>query len=219
MIESTQTRSLIFAGLFFGWLILFTGGNFIDSNAYSLKLSSNSSVASNNNAGRAGIADYFSAVTVVFFFWTWSNIGMLCAFASLLGEVGRPLRVQNEQGQPVEQQRDLMLALTRGFLVFLLIATGNLVVQGGIETSPERREFYEIADQVERSNQTPDKKTRADLEQAARRVYSSAQYFRLAGFASLLSFLSCYNPALFRRLISTASAIAYPDKGSTAVKK
>jgi hypothetical protein len=124
---------------------------------------------------RAG--DYFQFVYdwfLMIFFWTWSNLVFICCLASIVGEYGRAATSTN--GVKVNYRA----AIIRGFFVYLLMLTGQLVVSGSFEAP-------------------------AGVGQPARDNLVSldtAHFFRLTAFASLVSFMIGYNPQLFSLLIS-----------------
>ena len=119
------------------------------------------------------------------FTWTWSNILLLCCFASLVGEYGREA-MSRRRVIPNPQ-----VALVRGFFIFLAMATGQLVIVGTISLPPSLLEGAV-------NPQDPS-------------VVNPAQYFRIATFCSFLNMLIGFSPRMFTNLLSRVEALAGED--------
>ncbi|MFK7848539.1 MAG: hypothetical protein AB8G77_24850 [Rhodothermales bacterium] len=119
------------------------------------------------------------------FTWTWSNILLLCCFASLVGEYGREA-MSRRRIVPNPQ-----VALVRGFFFFLAMATGQLVIVGTISLPPSL-----IEEAV-----TPQDPS----------VVNAAQYFRIATFCSFLNMLIGFSPRMFTNLLKRVEMLSGED--------
>lgn len=115
-------------------------------------------------------------VIIVFFFYTPTNLALLCMLAGLMGALGRraylhPMGNLNKRKQPrTEQENTLpfdtinpyLSGVIRGFFVYLVLISGSLILFDNPFTNP-----------------------------------TADGYSRLAGMLSLLSFIMSYNPLIY----------------------
>lgn len=116
------------------------------------------------------------------FTWTWSNILLLCCFASLVGEYGREA-MSRRKIIPNPQ-----VALVRGFFIFLAMAAGQLVIVGTISLPPSL---------IEEAVGPEDPS-----------IVNAAQYFRIATFCSFLNMLIGFSPKMFTNLLNRVEMLA-----------
>jgi hypothetical protein len=133
--------------------------------------------------------------------WTWTNLLILCCLSSAIGEFGRRVLLGAQEPGTVRG------AMARGFFIFLVIMAGQLIVLGTPEaTAVSPNVFKEM-----RSN--------PDL-QADHTHICLQHFFRMAGVASLLSFVSGIDPRFLRKLINHWESIGDPGgsqpKGSAS---
>lgn len=134
------------------WLIVFIAGVTQDSSA----------------ALHSLYRSFFSTSLVVFIIaWAWTNILFLSCIASVVGELGRTL------GDDASVVR-VGFAIARGFFVYLVLISGQLVLAGSLTGSEGGVPTFSV---------------------------NQGLYFRAGILASLVSFAAGYNPGLFLAII------------------
>ncbi len=133
--------------------------------------------------------------------WRWTNVVLLAVVASLIGEYGRDASQR-------KSTLNFRAALARGFYVFLITLTGQVVIAGGTGFLPHRPVggghqpvptstsaapvSLRLADTVPSTGQVLPDETDVD----------AARYFRLVGAASFASFMASFFPGFFQKLSS-----------------
>ncbi len=124
----------------------------------------------------ATAATLFFLGSVVFFFYTPTNLALLCMLAGLMGALGRgahlhPMGNLNKRKQPRAEQEvalpfdainPYLSGIIRGFFVYIILISGSLILFDNPFTNP-----------------------------------TADGYARLAGMLSLLSFIMSYNPLIY----------------------
>ena len=112
------------------------------------------------------IIELFSILALVVITWTWSSTLILCSLASLIGELGRTASLTSNS------MPNYGAALARGFFIFLVLITGQLVINGGLDP---------MNSSIDRG--------------------PGAQFFRITTFGSLLGFIVGYSPTIFSKIL------------------
>jgi hypothetical protein len=158
---------------------------------------------SNEDLQEALAVNRFDALTWAWYWlafgvkWRWTNIIYLCLAAGIAGEVGRWAAGRRNASPP----RYISGAM-RGFHVFLVVISGQVIVAGGFET-PSRPHVPSKAAVSSSIDKTPAVRKQSDgLVDALAAGYDvdDGHYFRLAGAASLFSFLASLYPDFLRRV-------------------
>lgn len=115
---------------FFGWVVLFFGGAFLPATEYighSIKYLDHVVAGGPLPVGTTVVGLFGAGLfaTLGLFFWTWTNLPMMCVMAASLGEIGRGWR--RDEDPPV-----LRTALTTGFVVYSLVLVDELVTGGDL---------------------------------------------------------------------------------------
>ena len=126
--------------------------------------------------------------------WTWTNLLILCCLSSAIGEFGRGMLLGSHEPRTVRG------ATARGFFIFLVIMAGQLTVLGTPEATAVSRNTFKLIT------------SNPDLE-ADHTHICLQHFFRMAGVASLLSFLTGVDPRLFRKLINYWESIGDREGG------
>jgi hypothetical protein len=120
--------------------------------------------------------------------WRWTNVLYLTIFASIVGEVGKWANSRTSRGK--RQRPSYEGAIVRGFYVFLLALTGQVIIAGGAE--PDRASQTTATIAANGTKLPP---------QSSVSYVDESRYFRLAGAASLLGFMGSCFPGFFRKLL------------------
>lgn len=154
------------------WMVLFTFGVHVNTRPI------------RNNWGSTGTISLINFL-VILLCWTWSNLMILCCTCAVIGELGRTFVSSRSKIINIRS------AIIKGFLVYLLALTGQLVAVG---TLP------------------------GDYNQTNPLLMIDAAYFRFAGFVSLISFMVGYSPRLFSNMmerIEHLTEIDIEEEGKT----
>jgi len=155
------------------WLVIFIVGYHVDSGSFRtpLRAVKGHDLLELNTLG---------LVLGSIFTWTWSNCLLLCCLAAVVGDIGRHVSGNHQEGSGLSLNRVAVLteyrpALSRAFFVFILVLSGQLILSGGI---------VEVSRAIEPTD--------------------SGRYFRIASSISFLGFMAGYNPEFFLNLLGSA---------------
>ena len=143
----------------------------------------------------------FGDVVLMMTCWTWTNLLVLCCLSSAIGVLG------SGTVHGARATRTLRIACARGFFVFVVAMAGQLVFHGTPNATAVPRAM--IAE-ISRPNSNPgDMYSQICLE----------HFVRIAGLASLLSFLCGFDPRFSSKMIRYIEALAFNQEveGSTDV--
>lgn len=79
--------------------------------------------------------------------YTVSNVAVLCCISAWLGELGRRTRIDGLAGGLVYRRGDYIAAVMRGFLAYLAVLTGYVVIGSGVNVfvTPSAEQFIRLA--------------------------------------------------------------------------
>ena len=159
LIHSTGLKVLSFLCL---WIIFFAAGLVIDTSPYRKKMADSKCWS-------------ISSSLVVLTCYTPTNVAVLCCLAGLLGALGSQVKLGPDSApqEGFDKTNPLLSALIRGFLVYIVLISGTLILLPDPFPDPSI------------SGSVHDKSNIREL------------YIRLAGLVSLVSFVVSYNPKIF----------------------
>jgi len=168
------------------WLWFFTTGYLHATYLLPFDTAKSSTLDEASSSITKDFSGWVLSVLLFSLMWRWTNLLFLAVCASLVGEVGRwAANRSNRSRRPRPLYEG---AFVRGFYVFLLTLTGQVIIAGGAE--PDRS--------VQAAAVQPDGKM---PPQSAVTYVDESRYFRLAGATSLLAFMGSFFPGFFRKLI------------------
>lgn len=179
--DSTRTaeakRIVFLSSLISLWSAFFLIGVFIDTTPMQHRIET---LKFYENSPFNFISDLIIMITC----WTWCNLIFICCLASIVGEHGRATTLSKSAAA------NHRTAIIRGFFVYLLVLTGQLVVSGSFGPTAGFTDGSPVAG--------PDNLVSLDI----------AHYFRLAGFASLVSFMAGYDPKFLANMVNKLEKIS-----------
>ncbi|MBL8170246.1 MAG: hypothetical protein JNJ50_18955 [Acidobacteria bacterium] len=169
--QKDHLRTLITLTSIFLWMTTFLVGVSVSANKYMGLLSQ-----------ATGLRSFWGATVMLILSWTWTNVVLLTIFAGVTGEILQWGEKHKKDVPTHPACPSYRSAAIRGFLITLLLLSGNLVLLGG--TGP---------DPTQSPNLWP---------------VNQAYYIRIAATASLLSFLVNHNPRMISALIRRIEDLA-----------
>jgi hypothetical protein len=127
-----------------------------------------------------------SGLFVMLTCWTWTNLLVLCCLSAVIGELGRRVLLGSGAAASIKA------AIIRGFFILLVLMAGHFVILG----TPGATAIPQDVIQTEIGNAGP--------HRPVAELYTHIcleHFFRLAGFASLVSFIVSIDPRLFKKII------------------
>jgi len=121
------------------WAVVFGIGNVFPSEPYRNALAGNGTVISNAN-----VPVYLAIFLMTY---TVTNVAVLCCIAAWLGELGRRTRIDGASQEGEFLRGDYLAAVMRGFLGYLAILTGFVVVGSGVNlfVTPSAEGYVRLA--------------------------------------------------------------------------
>lgn len=181
---SGYCKAITFATIL-AWVLLFACGIVVGSSPFIEKI--------NPPKPDMTLWGFVFNLFVAFLVYTPTNIALLSICTGLMGALGRGatlLDSEDEREVPEDKTNPLISGILRGFVTYLVIIAGLIVVSTPSPISAPTQE----------------------------------QYLRLAGFASVMSFVAGYNPKTFSLLFGVISRVfrnqpEAPGPQGEAVKK
>lgn len=121
------------------WIVLFVAGIIVDSSPYRAKLTSQAPDA--KSQGR--IVDWI----IVLLVYTPTNVALLSLLTGLLGALGRRATLhvvtrEEDEEFPVDPINPYLSGLIRGFIVYLLVISGMIIILDTPPISPQTPNQY-----------------------------------------------------------------------------
>jgi hypothetical protein len=131
------------------WMLIFIGGIIVNSAPYREIVSSHSYASINDAEPTQQQPDIIIAWLMVIFFYTPTNILILCMCAGLLGALSRisklHVRVGGEPDLASDKTNPLISGLLRGIFVYLILISGVLVINEEPFTNPSQIQYLRLA--------------------------------------------------------------------------
>ncbi len=120
------------------WTVLFAAGLIIDSGGYRAELTSGIGLTL-----RHKIYDWFVAISC----YTLTNVLLLCAISSVIGEFGRRVRLGlTEEAEEIRPSGNpFSAALARGFFIYLVAISGIMMLVENPFTATSPQQYVRLA--------------------------------------------------------------------------
>lgn len=159
----------------FCWICLFTIGSWASSRS-----------AFNSAIYGSGLW-YFKPLSFILAIlsWTWTNLVFICLTSAVLGEIAHAWITR-------ANILNVRAALAKGFFIFLLFLSGQIVVVGNLLANPGAQSI--------------------ESNELGTIDFSQGMYVRLASTATFLSFIVCFDPSWMRTIKGIMSREPHEDQ-------